>query len=111
MSTVADAAPGLRRLEHVMGMPIYVDVRDEVEGALLDRLFGWLAHVDATFSTYKPDSEISRIGRGELLVDDASGEVRTVLERCRALAVRPRASSTPPPAACSTRRASSRAGR
>ena len=48
-----------------MGMPIVVDVRDpDVDDAALDRLFDWLRHVDATFSTYKDDSEISRINRG-----------------------------------------------
>ena len=55
-----------------MGMPIVVDVRDEdVDDATLDRVFDWLRHVDATFSTYKDDSEISRINRGELALDDA----------------------------------------
>ncbi|TML25405.1 MAG: FAD:protein FMN transferase, partial [Actinobacteria bacterium] len=65
MSAVA-APPGVRRVEHIMGMPIVVDVRDEsVDEAVLDRMFDWFRRVDATFSTYKDDSEISRLGRGE----------------------------------------------
>jgi thiamine biosynthesis lipoprotein len=76
----------VHRVEHVMGMPIVVDVRDpDVDDAALDRLFDWLRHVDATFSTYKDDSEISRINRGELALDDASPDVREVLERCEEL--------------------------
>jgi thiamine biosynthesis lipoprotein len=86
MSAVADTLPGLRRVEQVMGMPIVVDVRDEDadEGAL-DDVFGWFRWVDATFSTYKEDSEISRLARGEFAVGDASPEVRWVLNRCEEL--------------------------
>ena len=73
-------------VEHVMGMGIVVDVRDgDVEGAAVDEVFDWLRFVDDTFSTYKSESEISRIGRGELSRDDAHPEVGDVLERCQQL--------------------------
>ena len=73
-------------VEHVMGMGIVVDVRDaDVEGAAVDDVFDWLRFVDDTFSTYKSESEISRIGRGELSRDDAHPEVGDVLERCQQL--------------------------
>ena len=50
------------RVEHVMGMPVIVDVRDaNVDDGVLDQVFDWLRFVDATFSTYKDESEISRI--------------------------------------------------
>ena len=50
-----------------MGMPIVVDVRDDDVGEPRSTsVFDWLRHVDATFSTYKADSEISRLNRGEL---------------------------------------------
>jgi thiamine biosynthesis lipoprotein len=76
----------VHRVEHVMGMPIVVDVRDaDVDDAVLDRMFDWLRVVDATFSTYKADSEVSRINRGELALEDASPDVREVLDRCEEL--------------------------
>ena len=54
-------------VEHVMGMPIVVDVRDEGEvDPVVDEVFAWFREVDARFSTYKEDSEISRLNRGEL---------------------------------------------
>ena len=57
--------PGVRRVEHIMGMPVVVDVRDEdVDEDVLRQMFDWLRIADATFSTYKEDSEISRINRG-----------------------------------------------
>jgi FAD:protein FMN transferase len=83
MTVATPLLPGVRRVEHVMGLPIVVDVRDDGEaGEALDGLFDWLRWVDATFSTYKDDTEISRINRGELRREDAHPHVRAVLERC-----------------------------
>jgi thiamine biosynthesis lipoprotein len=83
--------PGARRIEHLMGMVIGVDVRDALRPAALDAaiedVFAWLHHVDATFSTYRPDSQISRIGRGELSPAEACADVRWVLDRCEELRV------------------------
>ena len=88
MIDVGPALPGVRRVEHIMGMPILVDVRDrDVDEAALGRLFAWLEWVDTTFSTYKEDSEISRLRRGELALADAHADVRAVLERCEDLRV------------------------
>ncbi len=76
-------AHGIQRVEQVMGMPVVVDVRDRgVDDAVIDHLFDWLRFVDATFSTYKDDSEISRLNRGELAVTDAHDDVQEVLARC-----------------------------
>jgi FAD:protein FMN transferase len=75
--------PSTHRVEHVMGMPIIVELRDtSAHPALLDDVFDWFRDVDATFSTYREDSEINRIDRGELAAAQASPEVREVLDRC-----------------------------
>jgi len=88
MTTATETLPGIRRVEHVMGMPIVLDIRDdEVDEVVVEKMFEWLRWVDATFSTYKPDSEISRLNRGELLLEEAHREVRGVLSRCEALRV------------------------
>jgi thiamine biosynthesis lipoprotein len=72
----------------VMGMPVSVDIR--TPAVAVDRLvreaFAWLSWVDATFSTYRDDSEVSRIGRGELDPCDAHPAVRKVLADCHRLA-------------------------
>jgi thiamine biosynthesis lipoprotein len=76
----------VHRVEHVMGMPIVVDVRDpDVDDGALDRMFDWLRFVDATFSTYQEGSEVSRINRGELSIEAANPDVREVLDRCEEL--------------------------
>ena len=78
--------PGIRRVEEIMGMPIVADVRDEgVDDALVERVFDWLRFVDATFSTYKADSEVSRLNRDELPLRDCHPDVRFVVARCREL--------------------------
>lgn len=75
-----------RRVEHVMGMPVVVEVREgEAGAAALDRAFDWLRWVDATFSTYRPDSEIRRLDAGELALADAHPLVREVLADCERL--------------------------
>jgi thiamine biosynthesis lipoprotein len=81
-------AVAVQRIEHVMGMPVIVDVRDaHVGDDALDDVFDWLRRVDALFSTYRADSEISRIDRGELAPDRAHPDVRHVLDRCERLRV------------------------
>jgi thiamine biosynthesis lipoprotein len=74
--------PGLRRVEQIMGMPIVVDVRDDCGDEVLDELFDWFREVDQRFSTYKDDSEISRLNSGELHIRDCHLDVRWVLARC-----------------------------
>ncbi len=74
---------GLRRVEHVMGMPVIVDVRDDdVDEDVIEDVFGWLRLVDERFSPFKPDSEICRIDRGELSRESAHPDVRAVLAHC-----------------------------
>jgi FAD:protein FMN transferase len=86
--TVA-ALPGARRVEQIMGMPIVVDLRDDEPGqeGALDRLFDWFRWVDATFSTFKDTSEVSRLNRGTLSLEDAHPHLRWVLTRCEELRV------------------------
>ncbi|TKV62124.1 FAD:protein FMN transferase [Nakamurella flava] len=43
------------------------------------RVVQTLREIDLTFSTYRPDSTISRLGRGQIALDDCPAEVREVL--------------------------------
>jgi thiamine biosynthesis lipoprotein len=83
---VRAAEQALRRIEHVMGIPVGIEVVDrDVDAAALDRAFEHLRWVDATFSTYLPDSEVSRLNAGALAPGDVSPQVRAVLDRCATL--------------------------
>ncbi|MEU6371844.1 FAD:protein FMN transferase [Streptomyces sp. NPDC046909] len=73
----------LHRVEHVMGFPVSLRVDDEHVGEeSADAVFAWLREVDARFSPFKADSEVSRLGRGELTEAEASTDLRTVLDLC-----------------------------
>jgi thiamine biosynthesis lipoprotein len=69
-----------------MGTVFSFDVRAPgVDSAALDEAIGWLHWVDATFSTYSPQSEISRLARRECAVTDCAPEVAQVLAECARL--------------------------
>jgi thiamine biosynthesis lipoprotein len=69
-----------------MGTVFSIDVRTPgVDRAVIDEVVSWLHWVDRTFSTYRFDSEINRLGRGVVEVDDCPPEVAHVLRRCAEL--------------------------
>jgi thiamine biosynthesis lipoprotein len=71
-----------------MGTVVSFDLRfdDESQRSAMRAAVGdavtWLHRVDDVFSTYRPDSQISQLGRGELLLADCDGDVAEVLELC-----------------------------
>lgn len=63
----------------LMGMPISVEIVDgENLAQSIEEVFSYLAHIDRVFSTYKQDSEISKINRGELSENTWSEEMKEV---------------------------------
>lgn len=83
MSSIAITKAGRRRVEPCMGTVFSFELRDpDVPTDALDDVISWLHHVDATFSTYRPDSQVSRLRRGEIRLDDCEPDVRDVLGRC-----------------------------
>ena len=56
-----------------------------VDPPTLAAVLSWLHAMDSMFSTYRPDSEISRINAGTLRLPDAAREVRDVLTACERL--------------------------
>ena len=75
------------RVEHIMGTAISLDLRTASTPApAVDAAFAHLRDIDARFSTYRPESEVSRLGEGELREAQASADVRHVLAVCDHLA-------------------------
>ena len=62
-----------------------VDVRDAIDPEVLKDVFAWFGRVDGLFSTWRDDTEIVRLARGELIPAHVSSEVQIVLELCEAL--------------------------
>ncbi|MCW2810454.1 MAG: Thiamine biosynthesis lipoprotein ApbE [Friedmanniella sp.] len=73
-----------RRVEQAMGMPVSLAVRgrhaDSPRGrAAWEAVMASLHEVDRVFSTYRADSFVSRLDRGEVTTAEAPAEVREVL--------------------------------
>lgn len=73
-----------RHVGHVMSMPISLVLRgrhaDDADGrSAWAEAMATLRDVDAAFSTYRPDSWISRLDRGEVALADCPPEVGEVL--------------------------------
>ncbi|MGC9665176.1 FAD:protein FMN transferase [Planosporangium sp. 12N6] len=72
-----------------MGTMIAIDLADPlpeaVLAALADDFFAWMREVDRRFSTFKPDSEVCRLHRGELRAEQCSPDLREVLDACAKL--------------------------
>ncbi len=76
--------PVRRYVEHVMGMPVSLALRgrhagDEVARGAWAEAMATLHDVDKVFSTYRADSAVSRLGRGEIMLADCPPEVAAVL--------------------------------
>ncbi len=76
-------------VEQLMGMPVSIHVRgprahDADVARTVATAFASLHAVDAMFSTYRDDSEISRLQRHELSLAECSAEIRDVHTLCRA---------------------------
>jgi FAD:protein FMN transferase len=71
-----------RRVEQCMGTVFSIDVRSDVAPAVVDRAIEWLHDVDRTFSTYRPDSEISQLIDGRTNIVSCRPDVATVLALC-----------------------------
>ncbi|MBC2903488.1 FAD:protein FMN transferase [Streptomyces sp. PSKA01] len=82
MAEPAEAPAAVRHVEEVMGTVFSFDVRGgdpEAVRAALSEAVAELHRVDEVFSTYRENSEISRLGRGELTVEECDPDVAAVL--------------------------------
>lgn len=76
----------VRRARHVMGTTASIHVHDaaprELVERAIDEVLVELDRLEAMFSTFREDSEISRVNRGVLHLGDCSREVTEVLDAC-----------------------------
>ncbi len=71
----------MKKTKIIMGMPVTVEIVDT--GATekdLDSTFSYFKSVDNRFSTYKNDSEISKVNKGEIKAPDYSPQLRNILK-------------------------------
>ncbi|HEV2343046.1 MAG TPA: FAD:protein FMN transferase [Actinocrinis sp.] len=86
-------AEQLHHAEPVMGTVFSFAISDAGRGARREAIISGLRaavarlhRIDEVFSTYRDDSDISRLGRGELVIEHCDPGVAEVLQRCREVA-------------------------
>ena len=71
----------------IMGMPVTVEIIDHADDRALGKeagaddfaaVFDYFTYIDGKFSTYKPESEMMRINRGELAERDWSDDTKII---------------------------------
>lgn len=72
----------MRQIQHIMGMPVIVEIAESVRSSAFTPIFDYFHWVDNTFSTYKEDSEVSLINAGKLKPKDASQQVQLIFRLC-----------------------------
>jgi thiamine biosynthesis lipoprotein len=73
----------MKKQATIMGMPVTVQIVDSnATDEDIQDVFAYLHYIDQKFSTYKKDSEISQINRGEVKHLDYSNEMQKVLASC-----------------------------
>src|SRR4051794_37687624 len=83
--SAATALP-TRRIWECMGTVFSVDIRGAgVDPEVVEQQIAFTHDVDARFSTFRTDSEISRLADGRLSLAHASLGVREIVRRCNVL--------------------------
>lgn len=83
---MSERAIAKRRTVHAMAMDFTLDVPESVSDDALDVVMPFiesdLQWADGIFSLYRPESELSRLGRGEIHIGDCVPAVAEVLDLC-----------------------------
>jgi thiamine biosynthesis lipoprotein len=69
----------IRDTRILMGMPVTVEIVDDMSVDLLNDVYAYFASVDARFSLFKPESEISAFNQGRLVLEDLSPHMHEIL--------------------------------
>jgi thiamine biosynthesis lipoprotein len=73
----------MRQVQQIMGMPISIDIPKCHDSSVFEQVFTRFHKIDRQFSTYRPDSEVSRYVNGEIKEPNLSKELKFVIKACR----------------------------
>lgn len=68
----------MKQTRLIMGMPITIEIVDRYSSSLFESVFTYFRSIDNRFSTYKKESEISKINRGEIAKKYWSKEMKKI---------------------------------
>ncbi|MEZ5342488.1 MAG: FAD:protein FMN transferase [Acidimicrobiales bacterium] len=77
----------MRHVEFVMGTAVTFDLPDHTDVGVLVDAIERLHDIDQRYSVFRPDSQISSIGKGTLPLASADADVQAVLATCHDLYV------------------------
>ena len=66
----------MKKTKIIMGLPITIEIVDKCLYSDINEVFGFFEYIDRVFSTYKKNSEISKINKG--LIKNYSKDMKTV---------------------------------
>lgn len=72
----------MKQTKILMGMPVTVEIVGCKNPKILSTVFSYFKYVDEKFSTYKRNSEISKINRNEVKKNEYSLDMKKVLKLC-----------------------------
>lgn len=72
----------MRRTDFIMGMPVVIDVPGLRSDRLIEAAFNNLKAADAQFSPFKPDSELSRFNKRQIMPSQLSIGMKAVMKAC-----------------------------
>ena len=71
----------MKKTETIMAMPVIVDINEpNIDESIFSEIFKYLRYIDDKFSTYKNNSEIEKINRGEISYKEYSNDMKTILK-------------------------------
>jgi thiamine biosynthesis lipoprotein len=73
----------MRVVEHIMGIPITMDIPDCDDALIFEKVFKRFREIDKRFSPYKTDSELSKFQRGEITSSNLSEEFKKIMAACK----------------------------
>ena len=73
----------MRRNQIIMGTGVSLDIPEAKNGGTFDDVFELLRQIDARFSPYKKDSELSGYQRGEIIQKNLSLQMKAVMAACK----------------------------
>ena len=73
----------MKEIRNIMTMPAVIEIVDaKATPEIFEEIFDYLNSVDARFSIFKKDSEISLFNDGKILAEDLSADLKEILELC-----------------------------
>src|SRR4051812_31430782 len=68
----------MKETRAIMGMPIEVEIVGTPTKEPFEAVFRYLTALDERFSTYKEESEISRLNKGEIALEEVTEDMKEI---------------------------------